>query len=195
MLRSPLSCTAASVQMVVVGMLALAPALSAEVSDPGCGTLKVPMRANTVVYRLPHTFIRAGSDSVTWAGTGWTRGRDYVLDVMRGELRLLRQPIAGDTLLIQACWLLDPPPIEARFARYRAASAAVADTGAVSSAPTPAFPTARWLRVTRGSHPRAPRWRSVATRRSPSNSAPARTCFCASRSILRSAARWRRGSS
>ena len=34
------------------------------VTDPGCGHMRVPMRSSTIVYRLPHTFLRAGSDSV-----------------------------------------------------------------------------------------------------------------------------------
>ena len=109
-MRTPSLRLRMSFVLVGLALLAAPAANAAEVGDPGCGTLRVTMRSNTVVYRLARTFIRAGSDSITWGGSGWQRGRDYVLDAMRGELRLLRQPIAGDTLLVRACWLLDPPP-------------------------------------------------------------------------------------
>ena len=89
--------------------------------DPGCGTLVVVQRADALLYRLPRTFLRAGSDSA-WSRAGpWRRGGDYLLDPLRGELRLLRPPLPGDTLWLAACWLLAPPVLEWEMQRYRPA--------------------------------------------------------------------------
>jgi hypothetical protein len=111
---------------LVVGALLLGgpgptatPAPPLELRDPGCGTLIVVQRPDALVYRLPHTFLRAGSDSV-WSRAGaWRRGTDYVLEPLRGELRLLRPPAPGDTLWLSACWLVAPPALEWEMQRYR----------------------------------------------------------------------------
>ena len=89
--------------------------------DPGCGTLVVVQRADALIYRLPRTFLRAGSDSA-WSRAGlWRRGTDYLIEPLRGELRLLRPPLPGDTLWVAACWLLAPPALEWETQRYRPA--------------------------------------------------------------------------
>ena len=89
--------------------------------DPGCGTLVVVQRADALIYRLPRTFLRAGSDSA-WSRAGpWRRGADYLIEPLRGELRLLRPPLPGDTLWVAACWLLAPPALEWEMQRYRPA--------------------------------------------------------------------------
>ncbi len=91
-------------------------------SDPGCGTSALALHPGTLVYALPHSFIRTGSDSA-WTRLGpWRAGTDYVLDPLRGELRLLRDPGAGDTLWVRACWLMTPPPLEIQLNRYRPVS-------------------------------------------------------------------------
>jgi hypothetical protein len=98
---------------------AVVPAAPLELRDPGCGTLIVVQRADALVYRLPHTFVRAGSDSL-WSRAGaWRRGSDYVLDALRGELRLLRPAAPGDTLWVSACWLVAPPALDWEMQRYR----------------------------------------------------------------------------
>lgn len=89
--------------------------------DPGCGTLVVVQRADALLYRLPRTFLQAGSDSA-WSRAGaWRRGADYLIEPLQGELRLLRPPLPGDTLWVAACWLLAPPALEWEMQRYRAA--------------------------------------------------------------------------
>ena len=98
--------------------------------DPGCGTLAVVLRADALIYRLPRTFVRSGSDSA-WSRSGpWRRGGDYLLDPLRGELRLLRPPVPGDTLWLAACWLLAPPVLEWQMQQYRAARSTGTDDSA-----------------------------------------------------------------
>ena len=127
-----------------LAVLALAGAAAAgTLSDPGCGVTAFPARPDAVVYRLPHTFVRAGSDSVWTRGGAWRRGADYLLDPLRGELRVLRQPAPGETLWIAACWLLAPPPLELELQRYRAARPAAPESAAAppgSGAPAAARP-------------------------------------------------------
>jgi hypothetical protein len=107
------------------------------VADPGCGTLVVVQRTDVLIYNLPRTFLRAGSDSA-WSRAGpWHRGADYLLEPLRGQLRLLRAPIAGDTLWLSACWLLVPPALEWELQRYRAAPSAT-DTAALPAREGPA---------------------------------------------------------
>src|SRR2546428_6660968 len=62
--------------------LSALPAQSA-MNDPGCGEVQIVLRSNAVVYQLPHTFIRSGSDSLWTRDTPWRRGADYVLDGLR----------------------------------------------------------------------------------------------------------------
>lgn len=107
--------------------------------DPGCGTLVVVQRADALLYRLPRTFLQAGSDSA-WSRAGpWRRGKDYLIEPLRGELRLLRPPLPGDTLWVAACWLLAPPVLEWEMQRYRPARPPGAvDSGAASPRTSPA---------------------------------------------------------
>jgi len=122
---------AAPVPAAAVSAPAPASAAGAVVRDPGCGTLEVVTREGVLVYRLGRTFLRAGSDSVSARGVPLAPGRDYALDPLRGELRLLRPRAAGETLRVAACWLLDPPPLERHGLRYRPPGAARAESAAV----------------------------------------------------------------
>jgi hypothetical protein len=81
-------------------------------ADPGCATVLFVLREGAVAYRLPQPFVRPGSDSVWTRAALWERGKDYALDETRGELRLLRQPVPGETLWVHTCRLLAPPPLE-----------------------------------------------------------------------------------
>ncbi len=96
----------------------VARARAAEVRDPSCSTVRVVVAAGTSVFRL-QPFVRAGSDSM-WSHLGpWVRGRDYTLDPLRGDVRLLRAPAPGETLWVSTCRLLAPPPLEVAHLRYR----------------------------------------------------------------------------
>jgi hypothetical protein len=128
------------------GPLAAAPATSPQ-RDPGCGTIVVVQHPGALVYQLPRTFLRAGSDSA-WSRAGpWRRGTDYLLDPLRGQLRILRPPVPGDTLWLTACWLIAPPALEWEMRHYRAAAPGVDDTVLIpppeSSAPGAHPATAR----------------------------------------------------
>ncbi len=112
---------AALLAAAAAGVPAGAPSSARIQRDPGCGTLVVVQRADALLYRLPRTFLQAGSDSA-WSRTGpWRRGTDYLIEPLRGELRLLRSPLPGDTLWVAACWLLAPPALEWEMQRYRPA--------------------------------------------------------------------------
>lgn len=135
--------------LAAVLFLALAPvAASAPATatpDPGCGVMVVALRQGALAYRLEHGFLREASDSVWSRGFTLVRGRDYVLDAVRGELRLLRSEQPGDTLWVKACWLLAPPPVDFQVQAYRPLGEAPADTtGAAAPPGTPRRPaTAR----------------------------------------------------
>ncbi len=125
--------------MPVVGWLWLATIVAGPVPDPSCGTLALRLSAGQLQYVLPHTFLRAGTDSV-WTRTGpWRLGTDYALDRASGELRLLREPLAGDTLWVAACWLMDPPPLSVQLNAYRPVHAPT-DTAASDSVLRAAVP-------------------------------------------------------
>jgi hypothetical protein len=109
------------------------------VDDPACGVFTCVQQEGIVVYRLPHPFLRPGSDSVWTRAAAWRRGSDYALDATRGELRLLRQPVPGDTLWVRACRLLVAPPLEFRLYRWTPSGATAPD----SSRPAPAPPSSR----------------------------------------------------
>jgi hypothetical protein len=110
-----------------------------ELRDRGCGTLSIVQRADALIYRLPRTFLRVGSDSVWSRGGPWRRREDYLLDPLRGELRLLRPPLPGDTLWIAACWLVAPPALEWERQRYRPLRlSGVADSTAAGARAGPA---------------------------------------------------------
>jgi hypothetical protein len=93
--------------------------------------MTLPLRPGALVYRLEHAFLRAGSDSAWTRGGALVRDRDYLLDPVRGELRLLRAEVPGDTVWIAACWLLEPPPLDFQLNAYRPLDAAPADSAAV----------------------------------------------------------------
>jgi hypothetical protein len=94
---------------------------SQTIADPSCGTITLVPRPEAPVLALGHSFLRAGSDSM-WSARGpWRPGLDYSLDRVRGELRLLRDALPGETLYVHACWLLAPPPLEVQHYRYRPA--------------------------------------------------------------------------
>jgi hypothetical protein len=120
--------------------LALAPpahAATASANDPGCGVMALAPRPGALTLALPHTFLLTDGDSV-WSSRGaWRENTDYRLDRTRGELRLLREAMPGETLWVRACWLMRPPPLELQRYQYRPASARV------DSAPPPAPPDAR----------------------------------------------------
>lgn len=125
--------------MLLAGTLArILPAHAAATDDPGCGTLTIVEDANAAIYRLPHAFLTQVADSATSRRFTSRAGRDYVVDRLRGELRLLRAPMPGETLSIAACWLLQPPALEYQPMRYRPPppAGAVRDSAAAdSSAP------------------------------------------------------------
>jgi len=130
----------------LLAAVAPAPLRAGVVYDPGCGQIPVVLKSNTTVYRLPHGFVRAGSDTVRAHGAMLRRGSDYILDPVRGELRMLRDIVPGDTLVVDACWLLAPPPTQLELMSYRPrgapgwASSSPADS---AEAPVPR-PEPRW---------------------------------------------------
>jgi hypothetical protein len=88
-------------------------------ADPACGVFALTRSAGGDRWTLPHGFVRAGTDSI-WTRQGpLRRGHDYVLDALRGELRLLTPPAPGETLWVAACWLLAPPPLELYRHRFQ----------------------------------------------------------------------------
>jgi hypothetical protein len=105
--------------------------------DPGCGEIAVVQRSDQVIYPLPRTFLRAGSDSVRSSARAYVRGTDYALEPTRGVLRLRVAPVPGETLWVRVCGLLDPPALETRFSSYRPIRAGT-DSAAVDSAAPPA---------------------------------------------------------
>jgi len=114
--------------------LSLARGAGAAVQDPGCGRFEIVVRAATPLYRLPHAFLRPGSDSAWVRSRPWKRGTDYVLDATRGVLRVLGDPVPGDTIHVAACWLIDPPPLELQLNRYRPAPGVAAESAGVAPA-------------------------------------------------------------
>lgn len=118
---------------------------AAEWSDPSCGVTPIVGSLTQNRFRLPHTFLRAGSDSAWTTARAWVRGTDYSLDPLRGDLRLLAPLAPGETLWVAACWLVSPPPLEYARQVYRPVpagepAAAPADS---SAAPAPRPSTAR----------------------------------------------------
>jgi hypothetical protein len=99
--------------------------------DPGCGSLVVVEVENQLIYRLPRTFLHDVADSIVSPRTVLRERHDYVLDRLRGELRLLRAPVPGETLRVVACWLLTPPALEYRRESYVAGHAAKPESAAV----------------------------------------------------------------
>jgi hypothetical protein len=107
--------------------------------DPSCTVFPIVPTAGVAVMRLPRGFIRAGSDSVWSRAGGWVRDRDYRLDRLRGDLRLLRAWVPGETLWVSVCGLLAPPGLEYVRQVYQPARPFGAkDTGAAAILPMPA---------------------------------------------------------
>src|SRR5262245_39786638 len=116
------------VLLALAAAVLTAPATARAAEDPSCGEWRIAVTANTVIYTVPRTYLRAGTDSV-WIGEAVLEsGRDYTLDLLRGELRLLRTPLVGDTLRVRACALLRPPPLSVQPIPYRAAADDPPDT-------------------------------------------------------------------
>ena len=116
------------------------------VPDPTCDVAPVVERSSSVEYVLPHGFIRWGSDSVWVTSHRLARGVEYTLDRTRGILRLLREPVQGETLWVASCWLVDVPPLELQLQAYRPARASpesLADSSALSGMAPPRPTTAR----------------------------------------------------
>src|SRR5262245_42536025 len=117
------------------------------VADPACAIDVLVQRIGAVAYRLPHPFLRPGSDSVWTRAAGWRRGADYALDYTRGELRLLREPVPGDTVWVRTCRLLTPPPLEFQLYAWHPVAGAggpdSASAGGPASAPPPRPATSR----------------------------------------------------
>ncbi len=103
---------------------------SVSAADPACGVFALTRSAGGDRWTLPHGFVRAGSDSL-WTRHGpLRRDHDYVLDALRGEVRLLTPPAPGETLWVASCWLLLPPPLELFRHRFQPLPAATGASGA-----------------------------------------------------------------
>lgn len=101
--------------MIVAAAVGATATRARAAEDPSCGTMAVVMRQDALVYRLPRTFLRPGSERVVSRGLAWHVGVDYVFDFLRGEFRLLHDPLPGDTVWVTACGLINAPPLD----RYR----------------------------------------------------------------------------
>jgi hypothetical protein len=123
-------------------LVRLARPAAAQAHDPGCGVTPIVVVAGEGHYALPHGFIRVRSDSV-WTRRGpLVRDRDYVLDRLRGDLRVLASTVPGETLWVASCWLLAPPPLEYARQRYRPLPLAPAGAAAPdTAAPPPVRPS------------------------------------------------------
>ncbi len=118
--RALLAAAALAAALGVASALAPGAAGAAgDVEDPSCGTVRLPLLPNTLVYVLPHGWIRTGTDTLRAGGTLWQPGADYLIDRLRGEIRLLHPPAAGETLVVSACWLLQPPPLSVQLVPWR----------------------------------------------------------------------------
>jgi hypothetical protein len=103
--------------------------------DPSCTVFPIVPTSGAALMRLPRGFIRAGSDSVWSRQGGWVRDRDYRLDRLRGDLRLLRTWAPGETLWVSVCGLVAPPGLEYSRQVYQPARPVGAiDTGATAGA-------------------------------------------------------------
>jgi hypothetical protein len=126
--------------LVLLALLAARASRAAAVEDPACGVMRLARRSGALTLRLPHTFIRPGTDSVWTRAGALVPGRDYLIDRLHGELRLLRDDASVDTLWVRACWLLDPPPFERQIETYRPPAPAEAESVKASPPPVTARP-------------------------------------------------------
>ena len=107
--------------MLAAALLVFGAPLRAQTTagDPSCGVFALAHGAGGAHWTLPHGFVRAGSDSL-WTRNGTlVRGHDYIIDRLRGDVRVLRVLAADETLHVAMCWLLAPPPIEFSLHRYQ----------------------------------------------------------------------------
>jgi hypothetical protein len=110
------------------------PASPSVARDPSCATFPIVPVSGVAVMRLPRGFIRAGSDSVWTREGAWVRDRDYRLDRLRGDLRLMRAWAPGETVWVSVCGLLAPPGLEYARQVYQPVRAVGAiDTGATAA--------------------------------------------------------------
>jgi hypothetical protein len=140
--RSPRRVLAGAFAGSLVALVVARGGARAEQRDPSCFTVPLIAHEGVAVQRLPRGFLRAGSDSLWSRDGGWMRGRDYRIDRLTGDVRLLRFLAPGDTVWARACGLLAPPPLEYTRQVYRPARSAQAanDTG---PRPTPLLPAVR----------------------------------------------------
>ena len=126
---------------VIAGLFALAAPARAVQRDPSCFTVPLVPSGGAAVMRLPRGFLRAGSDSL-WSRDGpWVRDRDYRVERLTGDVRLLRFVAPGDTVWARACGLVAPPPLEYVRQPYRPARTEPASPD--SAAPAPLGPALR----------------------------------------------------
>ncbi len=103
--------------------------------DPSCFTVALVPLPGVAVMRLPRGFLRVGSDSLWTRDGAWERGRDYRLERLTGDVRLLRVLAPGDTVWARACGLVTPPPLEFVRQVYRPARPVVSATDTSLSTP------------------------------------------------------------
>ncbi|MFN8587958.1 MAG: hypothetical protein U0704_09165 [Candidatus Eisenbacteria bacterium] len=126
----PVSLIARAAAALALGIASFAHA--APVRDPACGVTPFVIGEGARRFRLPHEFVRAGSDSVWTRARVLVRGSDYLLDPLRADLRVLAPLASGETLWVASCWLVAPPPLQYARQVYVAApppgSAAASDS-------------------------------------------------------------------
>ncbi|MCC6650832.1 MAG: hypothetical protein IT348_06755 [Candidatus Eisenbacteria bacterium] len=117
------------------------PSVAAVVPDPGCGVATLALQEGVRRYRLPHAFVRAGSDSLWTRARALVRGTDYLIDPLRGDLRLLFDSAPGESLWVRFCWLAEPPPFSYSRQQYatapRAGETPPADSAAAGAVARP----------------------------------------------------------
>ncbi len=106
-------------------------------ADPACGVFALTRSAGGDRWALPHGFVRARSESLWTRAGALKRDHDYVVDGLRGELRVMTPPAPGDTLWVSYCWLLAPPPLEYWRHRFTPLPPAPAAPGAQDTAQSP----------------------------------------------------------
>jgi hypothetical protein len=133
---------AARATLSAVVLIAWAPAAGAQavITDPASGVMTIAIRSGVLLYRLPHAFLVPGRDSVWTRDATLKAGEDYLVDPLKGELRLLRERLAPDTLWMSDRWLLDPPPLELRLQSYRSPQVAATDSAATAEDVRPLRP-------------------------------------------------------
>jgi hypothetical protein len=127
--------------LLVLAAHVAAAAPAAPQRDPSCVVVAVVPTPGAAVVRLPRGFVRAGSDSL-WSNSGpWLAGRDYRLDRLTVDVRVLRPLAPGETLWARVCGLVAPPPLEYVRQVYWPARPAAAPESAGSEAGAPSTVT------------------------------------------------------